>query len=214
MTHYYDSNKVDISSITIDDRQNIIPGVNLRYSLSIPFKNRMEMEGITVTVILMNPSEADSNISDRTVNKLIDFFYCYTHEKIQVKKLYVGNVIPIYAPNPADISAKLKSIHGANLLNHVQKNNINTVSSMINDSDIVVLAWGKPNVKTVHNLYYYSQVYKIIEVISNTDKDIFVFNMGNTNTILTEHGDPRHAGRSATLIDLIRINSNELLGLA
>lgn len=73
---------------------------------------------------------------------------------------------------------------------------------------------GKPNVKTVHNLYYYSQVYKIIEVISNTDKDIFVFNMGNTNTILTEHGDPRHAGRSATLIDLIKINSNELLGLA
>ncbi|MCP1565200.1 DUF1643 domain-containing protein [Bacillus velezensis] len=82
-THYYDPNKVDISSITIDDRQNIIPGVNLRYSLSIPFKNRME--GITVTVIVMNPSEADSNIPDRTVNKLIDFFYCYTHEKIQVK---------------------------------------------------------------------------------------------------------------------------------
>lgn len=71
LTHYYDPNKVDISSITIDDRQNIIPGVNLRYSLSIPFKNRME--GIIVTVILMNPSEADSNISDRTVNKLIDF---------------------------------------------------------------------------------------------------------------------------------------------
>ncbi len=84
---------------------------------------------------------------------------------------------------------------------------------MINDSDIVVLAWGKPNVKTVHNLYYYSQVYKIIEVISNTDKDTFVFNMGNTNTILTEHGDPRHAGRSATLIDLIKIDINELLGL-
>nr|WP_309242019.1 DUF1643 domain-containing protein [Bacillus halotolerans] len=61
----------------------MIPGVNLRYSLSIPFKNRME--GITFTVILMNPSEADLNISDRTVNKLIDFFYCYTHEKIQVK---------------------------------------------------------------------------------------------------------------------------------
>ncbi|XDT00358.1 hypothetical protein AB3D65_12765 [Bacillus velezensis] len=105
----------------------------------------------------------------------------------------------------------MKSIHGAHLLNHVQKNNINTVSSMINDSDIVVLAWGKPN--AVHNLYYYSQVYKIIEVISNTDKDTFVFNMGNTNTILTEHGDPRHAGRSATLIDLIKIDINELLGL-
>lgn len=56
LTHYYDSNKVDILvSITFDDRQNITLGVNLRYSLSIPFINRME--GITVTVILMNPSE-------------------------------------------------------------------------------------------------------------------------------------------------------------
>lgn len=29
MTHYYDPNKVDISSITIDDRENFTLSVNL-----------------------------------------------------------------------------------------------------------------------------------------------------------------------------------------
>ncbi|MEC1524349.1 DUF1643 domain-containing protein [Neobacillus niacini] len=211
MTCYYDSNKVDISSITIDYKQNIIPGVDLRYSLSIPFKNRRE--GITVIVILMNPAEADLNISDKTVNKLIDFFFNYSIDGNQVKQLHIGNIIPIYAQKSADTLLKLKGLYSTNLLEPVQKNNINKVSSIMSHSDIVVFAWGKPDVKTIHNIYYYSQVYKIIEVISNMEKDIYVFNMRNTNTKFTEHGDPRHAGWSAILNGLVKTSIDELLGL-
>lgn len=47
----------------------------------------------------------------------------------------------------------------------------------------------------------------------NIDKDIFVFNMGNINIILIEYGDLRYVGWLVILIDLIKINSNELLGL-
>lgn len=64
--------------------RNIIPNVDLRYKLLIPFKNRTE--GITFTVILMNPSQANLSISDRTVNKLIDYFYSYSHNEMRVKR--------------------------------------------------------------------------------------------------------------------------------
>lgn len=72
VAYQYDSAKIDGAAITIDSVQNFISNVDLRYTLSIPFKNRVE--GIIVTVILMNPAQANLSISDKTVNKLIDFF--------------------------------------------------------------------------------------------------------------------------------------------
>lgn len=211
LVHNYNQNKVDISSITIDRIQNIISNVDLRYRLSIPFKNRME--GIIVTVILMNPAQANLSISDKTVNKLIDYFYSYSDVEMQVKQLVVGNVIPIYSSHPSEVAIKLKELNAANKLAQVELKNIQEINSIISNSDKVVFAWGKPDVKTIHNLYYYSQVNRVIELVRNDEENVYIFDISNANMTFTEHGDPRHAGGSAQLNGLIKTNINELLGL-
>lgn len=45
------------------------------------------------------------------------------------------------------------------------------------------------------------------------DDNLFVFDIKNAISTFTEHGDPRHAGRSVVLKDLKKINVLELFGL-
>ncbi|MDF2036326.1 DUF1643 domain-containing protein [Cytobacillus oceanisediminis] len=211
MIHRYCPNIVDIPLISIDDNLRIIPNVDLRYRLSIPIKNRRT--GINISVILMNPAEADVTISDKTVNKLIDFFYNFSNSNIQIKNIDICNVIPIYAISSLDTANKLKNLHTANFLKSIEIKNINKINDVLKKSDKVVLAWGQPNVNTIHRTYYYSQINKILETLLEMEKDIYVFDMLDSKAKFNEYGDPRHAGRSAVLNKLLNVSVEELFGL-
>ena len=73
--HKYDIEKIDKLNICINETITVTENIGVRYSLSLPFKN--VTAGLTITIVLMNPSTANLIHSDGTVNKLINFFYNY-----------------------------------------------------------------------------------------------------------------------------------------
>ncbi len=211
MAKRYDLTKVDQPKIAIDE-ETIIENVNVRYSLKIPFLNRSE--GLSVGIILMNPSKANADRADGTVNKLIDFFYDYQLDGGHIKDITICNVLPVYASNTLSAITKIRALHGADVLERVQNLNADKMAKTMGNKRLIVLSWGKPEVKTIHNLYYYKEVLRIVDLLSTLhDDDLYVFDIKDAKSTFTEHGDPRHAGRSVTLEGLIKISVSELFGL-
>lgn len=211
MAIMYDLTKVNQSEIDID-KESYLGNVDVRYSLTIPFLNRRE--GLSVGIILMNPSGANEDKSDGTVNKIINFFYDYQIDRHQIKDISICNVLPVYASNTSTALMNIKFLKEANVLDRVQKLNEDKLAIAMKNKGLIVLGWGKPEVKTIPNLLYYKEVLRIVELLSILHKDnLYVFDIKNAISTFTEHGDPRHAGRSATLKDLIKISVSELFGL-
>ncbi|HDR6271261.1 TPA: DUF1643 domain-containing protein [Bacillus cereus] len=207
----YDLTKVDQPEITID-KEAFIGNVDVRYSLTIPFLNRRE--GLSVGIILMNPSGANKDKSDPTVNKLIDFFYDYQIDGHQIKDISICNVLPVYASNTPSALTKIRSLNKANVLDRVQKLNEAKLTIALKNKRLIVIGWGKPEVKTIPNLLFYKEVLRIVDLLSTLHKDdLYVFDIMNAISTFTENGDPRHAGRSVILKDLIKISVPELFGL-
>lgn len=207
----YDLEKVDQTVITIDE-ETLLEDIDVRYSLTIPFLDRGE--GLSVGIVLMNPSKANMKISDSTVNKLIKLFYEYQVNNCQIKDLTIFNVLPIYASNSKLSIKKIRNLHLANALDEVQKRNETKMKLKMKNKSIIVLAWGKPEVKTIPNLLYYKEVLSIVNLVSTLHKDnLYVLDIENAKSTFTEHGDPRHAGRSVTLKGLKKIKASDLFGL-
>ncbi|MGE7918262.1 DUF1643 domain-containing protein [Viridibacillus sp. NPDC093762] len=202
----YDITKVDITRIELDDTSNI----DVRYSLKIPFLNRLE--GLSVTVIMMNPSQANLIISDPTIDKLINFFYDYEKNGEKIKDLTICNIFPMYASNTKMALSKIRELHEGNNLEKLLDLNESKIKLIIEDTDFLVLAWGKPEVKTIHNILYYKEANRILGLIDDENIEKYVFEMKNVKTLFTEHGDPRHPGRSAKLGELKKVTKNQLLG--
>lgn len=211
MVKKYDLTKVNKPEIDID-KDTITGDVDVRYSLIIPFLNRKD--GFSVGIVLMNPSEADEDISDGTVNKLINFFYDFQIDEHKIKDITLCNVIPVYGPNTNEAMKQIRALQAAKVLDKVQELNESKLARTMEDKRVIVLGWGKPEVKTIPNLFYYKEVQRIVDLLSIIKKDeLYVFDVKNANCTLTEHGDPRHAGRSAILEGLKKISISELYGL-
>ena len=67
----------------------------------------------------MNPSKANIDISDSTVNKLIDFFYDYQIDGLDIKDITICNVIPVYASNTILAITQIRELHEGNVLDRV-----------------------------------------------------------------------------------------------
>jgi hypothetical protein len=211
VTKKYNLTKVDKPVIAIDE-ETFKGNVDVRYSLTIPFLNRRG--GLSVGIVLMNPSEANEDKSDGTVNKLIDFFYDYQIDGRHIKKITICNVLPVYANNTISAITQIRALHEANVLDRVQKLNEDKLAIAMEDKRLIVLGWGKPQVKTIPNLFYYKEVLRIVDLLSRLHKDdLYVFDIKNAISTFTEHGDPRHAGRSVTFKNLKKISVSELFGL-
>ncbi|MEC5422907.1 DUF1643 domain-containing protein [Virgibacillus sp. C22-A2] len=211
MAKVYDLTKVDQPIIAIDE-ETFIGYIDVRYSLTVPFLNRID--GLSVGIVLMNPSKANLDISDGTVNKLIDFFYDYQIDGHRIKEITICNVLSVYASNTISAKTQIRALHEANVLDRVQKLNEAKLAVTMKDKRLIVLGWGKPEVKTIPSLFYYKEVLRIVDLLSILHKEeLYVFDIKNAISTFTEHGDPRHAGRSVTLNDLKKISVSELFGL-
>lgn len=182
--------------------QNISPigDVNKRYSLEVSI-NTFNSKS-TATVIMMNPSKATKICSDDTVNKVLEFFK--TYKNIPIKKVTILNLFPYYETD----SKKLAKYVDNNDSNDLQEN-INRFENYIDESDLIVLAWGDVpsgfSAKT-HNKY----VKKTMDIITAAHKNnvVYVFrdNRFAKNLIITQEQRPRHPNR-ITLHDLHKIQS-------
>lgn len=208
----YDSTKVDIANISMDDLPNFIPNLSIRYTLNIPFLN--VNEGMTVMVIMMNPSKANCQVSDPSLDKLIEYFWNKKVNEKKIRKIKVCNVFPVYAGRPKKAFNRVQQYYFAGTLDKLHQINQEKMKNEFMLTDIVVLAWGKPTEGSFPYLYYYQEVNKIIELTFKEGIDTYVFEVDNISNILTKSNDPRHpAGTYGKKIKkIVDITKSELLG--
>ena len=84
---------------------------------------------------MMNPSKANQNCSDQTVNKVLNFFK--DNSKIPISKVIILNLFPYYENDSKKLVNRIKSINS----NELQEN-IDVFTKHISESDFIVLAWG------------------------------------------------------------------------
>lgn len=116
---------VDVKNILIDD----IPG-KYRFSLSIPFRSQSNKR--RALVILKNPSEADKDKSDHTINNVLKF--C----KKRYGHVYIMNLFPNYSTDPKGVKVFISSDEFRTSM----EKNICVLNTMIPKADDIIIAWG------------------------------------------------------------------------
>ncbi|MEC0244158.1 DUF1643 domain-containing protein [Paenibacillus dokdonensis] len=175
----------------------------------------------TVSVIMMNPSEADSDKSDGTVNKVIEFFinqpYIPLNERdseiTDIKHLNILNLLPIYNPKSKGINNDLDILVNELTKEQLQalfESNINSAIKTLKASDYIVLAWGMPDEFPLP--LYYKLAAKVLEELIDSPKEIFVFNVRNSRAEyhLTKRLNPPHPSY-CNLLGLVRVDIDACL---
>ncbi|WP_051290030.1 DUF1643 domain-containing protein [Paenibacillus massiliensis] len=176
----------------------------------------------SVSVIMMNPSEADSTQSDVTVNKVIEFFVKPFQRPLNernkriagVRYVNILNLLPIYNPNSKDLNNHLEIIideHSDEFLQLLLESNIQLTLETIRASDYVVLAWGMPEKFPLP--LYFSLAAKVLEEVIDSPKEFFVFRVRNPKKSryhLTGYLNPPHPSR-CKLLRLVRVDVDGFL---
>lgn len=198
---------------------------SLRITLRRPGKK-------TVTVIMMNPAQADSKQSDPTVNKVINYFYRQpvSVENVvmddgQIRRikdityLNVVNLFPIYNPRSEklyEIIAQICSQASYQALTDIIKSNHIVINNYLANSHYIVLAWGSCPKKFHEPLFYYRSMEVLRSIISMGKKDIFVFDVKisrqKTQAYLSRFGNPIHPS-NGKLLNLVKVNLDEYKGI-
>ncbi|MFV9832885.1 hypothetical protein A4A36_20590 [Bacillus subtilis] len=128
-----------IKDTIYSDRSTFIEELSIdkRTILEIELKNNSNK---ITTFILMNPSSADSTLSDATINLLLE----YAYYKTDTGKARFVNVYPIC--EGSDIQEVLKSVvnHSESMYTEVQEMNLNKIKNCIKDANRIYLATGNP----------------------------------------------------------------------
>ena len=106
-----------------------------RYSLHIPFRCDDQRDQL-VTVVLKNPSSADSVRADNTIRRVET--YVYRHFP-RARELAVLNLFAFRATDPSDLATDI-AYHGIRSATGIQNDAI--IAHNLNRSDHILPAWG------------------------------------------------------------------------
>ncbi|MET1248342.1 DUF1643 domain-containing protein [Sporolactobacillus sp. STCC-11] len=144
-------------SITCDTHRYKAFGT--RKYLHIELNNKYDKD---LTFYLMNPSDADQNFSDATVNRCIDIAYSF-FGKYEIGSISIVNVLPFYEPKSAKLQNVIQTVKSFSLSFYENEitSNLKVVKRTIKESTYVFLATGGiPNVddkteyrKLIHDIY-------------------------------------------------------------
>lgn len=148
-----------------------------RYRLNIPQNDCSTQEKIA-TVILKNPSKADEKNSDQTINTVLEYMYAF-----QYSRVYIVNLIPVYATNSSLADRKLW--HNS----YIIKKNNKYIFSAICIADKVFVGWGGS--LTPDPLLFREQIEYVSECLSKLDnKKMYCYLINKSNK------QPRHPCRN------------------
>jgi len=173
----------------------------IRYLLKIEIEKN---DGGSALCIMMNPSKADENESDASVNKVIEFF------KEGYRTIKICNLIPVYLTKSSEMNQLFDEFQKEKCRDtfcKIMKRNFVTVSRLINELDkdaCVVLAWGDPPEgfdKKIHQEY----VDRVLASVENLP-NYYIFETNNPHGNLTELGNPRHPSRNI-LTGLLKVDT-------
>ncbi|MBY0117985.1 DUF1643 domain-containing protein [Paenibacillus xylanexedens] len=135
-----------------------------------------------LTVIMMNPSNADSEESDATINKIVKHFNKNDNKLYRdIKTINIVNLFSICSSKSKELNEKLEKI----ILNNVIEvsdiifSNRSMIETKISDSEFIVLAWGDCPID-----FYATTYFREIESVMNflkkfEKKKTFIFHVEN-----------------------------------
>lgn len=145
------------------------------YRLSLTFRSKYPKNNKNILVLMMNPSDASENQSDKTTNMVISSL---NNQSIHFKKITTVNVLPKIESS----SGKIKSFSNLYSQICVNKNEIKRLFNQNNISDIII-ATGSMNIDdyTVHNQFMES--YKeIIQYLNTISRNYNIYKFGSLNS--------------------------------
>ncbi|MGQ8813252.1 DUF1643 domain-containing protein [Bacillus sp. NA_165.1] len=147
-----------------------------RYSLDIPFKNRLS-DGPVAYVIMKNPSQAgivEEGLikSDMTVNKVCIYFYVRGFSKVVIlnlASLYATYLSNVDHSSIDDIVSPINEPKSHDQEIHRQLRNFRS------QTDIVAVGWGDKNKVRGSRIAYDNRIAVVLNIIRNYTKEIFKY---------------------------------------
>lgn len=146
------------------------------YNLKIS-ENDTDNINKVAAVLLKNPSKADKEKSDQTINVVLKYM-----RKFMYSKIYVVNLIPIYATN----SSSIDKDHWSN--DCILNKNMYYIKKAIREADKLFVGWGG-NFK-LDAAVVKSQIARVASYASEVGKKMYCYEINKSNK------QPRHPCRN------------------
>ena len=170
--------EVDLSSITAsfsEDRR-------YRYLLQMQYGRSLydSARSRKASVILKNPSAADTRLADSTIRKVETFIY---HHLGDVAQLSILNIFALRATDAKDVNREYESLGETAV---VGPENDKTIRKIAGEADYVVVAWG--NRSGISSELYEKRIRAVKQMITEV-KPVRIFEVkGAKETIQPLHG--------------------------
>lgn len=117
-------------------------------------------------IIMQNPSKATKDISDQTINTVLEVFH-----KLKYRNVYITNLVPYYGTNSQDIAELVKD------KTEIHQKNDSIIEEKIKEVDKIFVAWGGRNgfEKDFYNLRI-STIKKLLK-----DKTVYCYKVNVKN---------------------------------
>lgn len=187
-----------VCSVVKCECENLTDVIEGRYRLRVRLRNSSKK---TLTIAMMNPSKADEQWSDNTVNKVIRFVF---HENANQQSLVrdigyidIVNIFPMYEPNSNNVKELIEAIILNDKLTAMQERNRQAFDDALSESKIVVLAWGDVPSKVKASLHNQQASNMFSSIKSHgLEGSTYVFKYEEYDTVLTKKKRPRHPSRN------------------
>lgn len=146
---------IDVDNILINQEGEY------RYSLFIPYKNPVNKKN--VLVIMRNPSKANKDISDKTINNVLGF----CHNKYD--GVYMTNLYPYYETNSTKVKDFIESVS----YEEQMEKNAQILDTLLESVDEVIAAWGTNNTGSKYDKGYEDVIGQILETLNKKNKDVY-----------------------------------------
>lgn len=177
----YPSYVKDVSTV---DSSNLIPR---RSKLTIEL-NRTS--GDQALFVMMNPSKATKDFSDKTVNGIIKYTYERNAVLNSISRIVVLNLYTVYETASGQL-AQLVAQYGYEFTtgndDQISTSNDKLIALEADRSMFVVAAWGKPSAdaKALRDCFYFQRISEVLEILKNHK----IFHLDNC---LRENLYPKH----------------------
>lgn len=157
--------------------------VNVRTSLRVPIKRSV------ASCILMNPSKADSQESDNTINFVTE----YIHKNLpDVQWIRFYNLFPFYESKASKIYTLINKLTSSEYQTTMLSNR-SEIKKSLNATTYLFLGYGQcsggPSDKAIYN----TETQELLNMIeTHYKKEVYVFETSQSAEILIKNKYPRH----------------------
>lgn len=185
-------NEKRVEYVNGDYDENRIYGINRRYLLKIKLKKVNASKSILF--IMMNPAEANDEVSDTTIQKTINYIYenrCKNLLLEECKEINIVNAYVVYTTYPKVVDELIQQYGEDYCCGNEDKRNNKAIKEQVDDNDIIIFACGKAEIRNYNNRV--EEIKKILRASKKT-----VYSVGT----ITKDGYPRHMSRIDYSYDL------------